>query len=90
MGHQVAITGAVISLGSTRGADFQLRVGDSRSSLGDLQPVARATDAGGRVRLQPTKPVHARYILVWFTKLSPDNSGTFQVSVYNVRLEGWK
>jgi O-antigen/teichoic acid export membrane protein len=90
MGHQVAITGAVISLGNTHGADFQLRVGESRSSLGDLQPVARATDAGGREHLQLTKPAHARYILVWFTKLPPDNSGTFQVSVYNVRLEGWK
>jgi O-antigen/teichoic acid export membrane protein len=90
MGHQVAITGAAISLGSTHGADFQLRMGESRSSLGNLQPVAHATDAGGRVHLQLTKPAHARYILVWFTKLPPDNSGTFQVSVYNVSLEGWK
>jgi hypothetical protein len=27
-------------------------------------------------------------VLIWFTSLPPDQSGTFQVSVYSLRLEG--
>jgi hypothetical protein len=43
---------------------------------------------GGAVRLQLTAAVHARYVLVWFTRLPPDTSGSFQASVYNVALKG--
>ena len=88
MGHDVTITGARILLGSARGADLELRVGDSSSSLAGLRAVAQATDAGGQVRLQLTTPVRARYLLIWFTKLPPDTSGTFQADMYNVKVEG--
>jgi hypothetical protein len=40
------------------------------------------------VRLRLNSPAHGRYVLIWFTNLPPDSSGTFQVSVYNVRLQG--
>jgi hypothetical protein len=33
-------------------------------------------------------PAHGRYVLIWFTRLPPDPAGTFQASVYNLRLEG--
>ena len=88
MGRRVTITGARLTLGSAPGADLQLRVGDVAASLTDLPAVARATDAGGRVHLRLIKPAHGRYVLIWFTKLPPDTSGTFQVSVYKVRLDG--
>ena len=88
MGHKVTITGVRLLLGGARGADLQLRAGDTASSLTNLPPVARATDAGGQVRLRLAKPAHGRYVLIWFTKLPPDTSGTFQASVYNVTLEG--
>jgi len=88
MGRKVTITGVRLLLGSARGADFQLRAGDTASSLSDLRPVARAADAGGQVHLQLTEPAHGRYVLIWFIKLPPDTSGTFQASVYNVRLGG--
>jgi hypothetical protein len=55
MGHPVTITGAVISLGSARGAALQIRVGA----------------AHGLAERLPADPV-----------------GTFQASVYNIKLTG--
>jgi O-antigen/teichoic acid export membrane protein len=88
MGKEVTITAVRLWLGSANGADLQVRAGDATSSLRELVPAARAANAGGKVSLQLAKPVHARYVLIWFTKLPPDNSGTFQASVFNVKLEG--
>jgi hypothetical protein len=75
-------------LGSARGADLQVRIGTATTSLSDLQPMAYATDAGGPVDLRLTKPTRGRYVVIWFTKLPPDTSGTFQATVYNVSIEG--
>ncbi len=88
MGHKVTITGARITLGRAAGASFQVRVGDATSSLRDLRPAAHVTGAGGEVRVRLGKPAHGRYVLIWFTRLPRDASGTFQVSVYDIRLEG--
>jgi hypothetical protein len=40
------------------------------------------------VYLRLTKPAHGRYVLIWFTSLPPDPAGSFQVSVYDLQLEG--
>ena len=77
-------------LGSARGADFQLRVGATATSLARLRVAAHAADAGGRVNLRLARPAHGRYVLIWFTQLPPDRSGTFEASVYNVRLDGYR
>ncbi len=87
MGHPVTITAAQITLGSTPGADFQLRAG-AAPSLADLPAVANAANAAGVVSLRITAPAHSRYVLIWFTSLPPDPAGTFQASVYDLRLEG--
>ena len=87
MGRPVTITAAQITLGQAHGAGFQLRVG-AAPALADLPPVAHAANAGGVVRLRLATPAHDRYVLIWFTSLPPDPAGTFQVSVYNIRLEG--
>jgi hypothetical protein len=91
MGQVVTITGARILLAAPRGADFQLRAGMSAGALGDLPVLARESGAGGWVRIRLSAPVHARYVVIWFTRLppGPGSSGTFQVSVFDVRLEGW-
>ena len=89
MGRTVTISTVRILLGRLPGADFQVRVGAVASSLTDLHPVAHAFDAGGQVSLHLTRPARGRYLLIWFTQLPPDTSGTFQASVYNVSLEGW-
>ena len=56
--------------------------------LADLRPVASSSDAAGLVRLSLSTPVRARYLLIWFTRLPPDSSGTYQVSVYQIRVQG--
>ncbi len=56
--------------------------------LADLRPAARATAAGGLVTRRPARPATARYLLLWFTRLPPDSSGTFEAIAYDVRLHG--
>jgi transcriptional regulator with XRE-family HTH domain len=86
MGRTVTITSARISLGNRSGADLALRVGNS-PALASLPPVARANGVGGVVRLK-TAPTRGRYVLVWFTRLPPDQAGTFEVSVFDIKLRG--
>ena len=86
MGGTVTVTAARITLGSSPGAGFQVRVG-ATPSLADLPPAARARSASGTVRLQFTTPVRGRYVLIWFTRLPADSAGTFQASVHNVELD---
>ena len=50
--------------------------------------MATSAGAGGAVQLSLTSPVHARYLLIWFTKLPPDNAGTYQASVYAIHVRG--
>jgi hypothetical protein len=88
MGKTITLARTRIKLGSTPGADLQLRAGTTAATLQDLPVAATATDARGWVVLHLRKPIHARYLLIWFTKLPPDPSGTFQASIYNIQLKG--
>ncbi len=87
MGRRVTITSAQIMLGDFRGADVQLRAGNV-PVLADLREVASVAGAGGTVRMWLTAPARAKYVLIWFTRLPPDATGTFQASVYDVHLHG--
>jgi transcriptional regulator with XRE-family HTH domain len=87
MGRTVTITSARIDLGNTSGASLQLRVG-GRPTLDRMRAVAHASGAGGVVRLHPSRPARGRYVLVWFTRLPTDPSGTFQARVHHVSLLG--
>jgi transcriptional regulator with XRE-family HTH domain len=87
MDQTVTITSATVNLGSATGASLQLRVGNT-PTMAALQPVARASGAGGVVRLNPGSPARGRYVLVWFTRLPTDSSGTFRASVHGVTLHG--
>jgi cytoskeletal protein RodZ len=88
MGRVVTVTGARIALGNGPGADLNLRIGTA-PVLADLKPVARASNAGQVVQLR-AQPTRGRYVLVWFTRLPPDQAGTFQVSVYDVKVFGYR
>ena len=88
MGRPVTISSARLLLGSIRGADLQVRTGETASSLSDLTLAGHASDAGGQVDVPLSKPVRARFVPIWFTRLPPAARGNFQVSVYNVSLEG--
>jgi len=87
MGRRVTITSAQIMLGGIPGADVQLRTGNV-PALADLHEVASAADAGDTVRIWLTAPVRAKYVLIWFTRLPPDATGTFRGSVYDIHLHG--
>jgi hypothetical protein len=87
MGRTVTITRARINLGNTHGASIQLRVG-GRPTLAHLRAVAHASGAGRVVRLHLSRPARGRYVLVWFTRLPRDRSGTFQARVHHVSLQG--
>jgi hypothetical protein len=87
MGRSVTITSAQMTLGNSAGADVQLRTGNT-PTLATLSPVAGASNAGGVLQLSPSRPVTCRYVLIWFTGLPPDPSGTYQATVSDVRLQG--
>jgi cytoskeletal protein RodZ len=87
MGQAVTVTSVRLSLVGAPGADLELRAGRT-PALDSLRTVASRAGAGGTVRLQLATPVHARYLLIWFTSLPPDPSGTYQVSVYGITVRG--
>jgi helix-turn-helix protein len=87
MGQRAAITSVRITLGSAAGADLQLRAGDT-PALADLRVVASASDAGGTISLRLAHAVRARYVLIWFTLLPPNDAGQYQANVYQVRVSG--
>jgi Helix-turn-helix domain len=87
MGRPVTLTAAQVALGQDLGASLQIRVGTA-PALADLRSVAHAANVGGVVRFRFAQPARGRYVVIWFTRLPPDPSGTFEVEVWNVRLEG--
>jgi hypothetical protein len=87
LGSADTVTSATIELGPGAGSSLQLRAG-STPALGDLRTVASASGVGGTVTLRPRPPVRARYLLIWFTKLPRDRSGTYQAAIRQVSLAG--
>jgi len=87
MGRTVTITSVRLSLGASKGASLQLRAGGT-PVLASLRKVAASTGAGGTVQLSLSSPVQARYLLIWFTTLPPDSSGTYQATVYDITVKG--
>ena len=87
MGKQVTVTTARLLLGAAAGGRLQLRAGNT-PTLADLQVVARAHLPGGPVTVPIGSPLKARYLLIWFTQLPRDSSGTYQDSISSVTLSG--
>ena len=87
LGRTETVTSVRLSFAGRPGADLQLRLGSSPVPA-DLRPVASRTGAGGIVSLSLASPVQARYVLIWFTVLPPDTSGTYQVNVYDITVQG--
>ena len=87
MGRTVTVSSVRLSLGSRSGASIALRAG-SKPLPAWLPRVATAANAGGTVQLRPAAPVQVRYVLIWFTKLPPDNAGHYQAAVYRITVQG--
>jgi transcriptional regulator with XRE-family HTH domain len=87
LGNPATVTSARILLGPAAGGAIELRAGNS-PSLRRLHVVAQAANSGGTLSVPISSPVAARYLLIWFTSLPPDASGTYQATVYQVHLLG--
>jgi len=87
MGRTVTVSSVRLSLVSRSGAGIALRAG-SKPVPAWLPRVATAANAGGTVQLRPGAPVHVRYVLIWFTRLPPDNAGHYQAAVYRITVQG--
>jgi transcriptional regulator with XRE-family HTH domain len=87
MGKAVTVSRVTVRLGPARGAAVQLRAG-AAAALAALRPVASASGDGGTLVLAPRAPVHARYLLIWFTRLPPDSAGTYQATVNGISVTG--
>jgi cytoskeletal protein RodZ len=88
MGTTVTVTGARIALGYGPGAALDLRIGNT-PTLASMRTVAHTASAGSKV-LMHLQPTRGRYVLVWFTKLPPNQAGTFQASVYDIKVLGYQ
>jgi hypothetical protein len=87
MGTNATVSSVQVLPGPAPGGSVQLRAGDT-ASLGGLPVVAQAADPGGTLTLQPGTPVTALYVLLWFTRLPPDNAGTYEAYAYSVSVSG--
>lgn len=87
MGRTITITTVGLTLGSPPGAQLQLRLGTA-PNLSTLPVVKTVAATGDQLSVPLTVPVRARYVLLWFTKLPPDGSGTYQAFVHQVTVQG--
>ena len=88
MGRTVTVSRATVRLGPAAGADVLLRA-SRRPALSALRPVTAAVSGGGNLVLEPGGQARGRYLLIWFTRLPPDNAGTYQVTVHGLTITGY-
>ncbi|WP_405760093.1 protein kinase family protein [Streptomyces sp. NBC_01420] len=71
-------------LGGT--TSVELRTGGSTmpAGLSGFEKVAQG--AGTQVSLKPAKPVQARFLLVWLTKLPPSSEGNFRGKISDIKV----
>ncbi len=87
LGRTVTVTTVTITLGSPPGTALELRLGAS-PALSALPVVTTATAARDQLSLPLASPAKARYVLLWFTRLPPDGTGTYQLFVHQVAIQG--
>ncbi|MGH3165685.1 MAG: hypothetical protein ACRDN0_07300, partial [Trebonia sp.] len=87
MGSTVTITNVQVNLGPDAGTNVQVLAGNE-PALSGMHLAASVNGAGGATDFRLRSPRSARYVLVWFTKLPPSNTGQYQASVYSVVVVG--
>jgi eukaryotic-like serine/threonine-protein kinase len=70
---------------ATPGVAAKVFAGDNPSSLLQSKPVATTGGAPATWRVQPDRPVQAKYWLVWITRLVP-NDGGYRAGVADLRF----
>jgi hypothetical protein len=87
LGRTVTVTTVTLTLGSPPGTALELRLG-AVPDLSALPVVTTATATRDQLSLPLASPAKARYVLLWFTRLPPDDAGTYQLFVHRVAIQG--
>ena len=87
LGRTATVTTVTLTLGSPPGTSLQLRLGGA-PALSALPVVRTAMATRDQLSLPLASPVRARYVLLWFTRLPPDDAGTYQLFVHRVAIQG--
>jgi len=87
LGRTVSVTTVTLTLGSPPGTALELRLG-AAPDLSALPVVTTATAFRDQLSLPLASPAKARYVLLWFTRLPPDDAGTYQLFVHQVAIQG--
>jgi hypothetical protein len=87
LGRTVTVTTVTLSLGSPPGTSLELRLG-AAPDLTALPVVATGTAIRDQLSLPLASAARARYVLLWFTRLPPDDAGTYQLFVHQVAIQG--
>jgi hypothetical protein len=87
LGRTVTVTTVTLTLGSPPGTSLELRLG-AAPDLTALPVAATGTATRDQLRLPLASPARARYVLLWFTRLPPDDAGTYQLFVHQVAIQG--
>lgn len=71
------------------GTDVELRVARRRGAVADdYRVVSDAAGAGAQATLTPDEPTSARWVLLWLTRLPPDEAGDYRGGVSEVQVRG--
>jgi len=87
LGRTVTVTTVTLTLGSPPGTSLELRLG-AAPDLSALPVIATGTATRDQLNLSLASPAKARYVLLWFTRLPPDDAGTYQLFVHQVAIQG--
>jgi putative peptide zinc metalloprotease protein len=93
MGRRVRLSSVTVTFGSTPGADVSIEIGNddtlAASTLSTFTTVAEANGIGGAYTFKTAGSARGRYVLIWFTKLPPLDSGRFAAEIFNIVVRGW-
>lgn len=87
LGRTATVTTVTLTLGSPPGTSLELRLG-AAPDLSALPVVATGTATRDQLSLPLASAARARYVLLWFTRLPPDDAGTYQLFVHQVAIQG--
>jgi len=92
MGRPVSVSSITITSGRQRGVDVSVEVGNAdalaAAPLSAFRTVGRADGIGGTYTMKVARPVRARYVLIWFTRLPSADASRFTAATSNIVVRG--
>jgi hypothetical protein len=92
MGTKVKLSQVQVLFGTTGPSSVNIGIGNSDDPTSDsgFTTVANSSAAQGNTKFSVSKSAEGRYVMIWFTKLPPEqgNTGNFEAQVYNVVVRG--